>query len=87
MTQLAVGCCHVQRGNRKGALALLARAEEGLRTSAGAEPARFERDAEIDLHPRALIALAADVAARVRRDGATPALEFPRFPRRASTGP
>ena len=71
VTQVAVGCCHVQRENTRGALALLERAVGHLQRYPS--PHR-----EIDT--RALIGVARIVADRVRQHGASPDLDFPRFP-------
>jgi len=72
VTQLAVGCCHVQRGNRRGALALLERARRYLE--------RFP-ETHRGLHTSALIETSRAVSRQVQRDGASPRLDFPPFPR------
>lgn len=72
VTQAAVGCCHVQRGNDTGALALLERAAHYL---AGA-PARHRG---VDV--ARLIEATRDVAEHTREHGASPDVDFPRFPR------
>lgn len=75
VTQVAVGCCHAQRGNDRGALAVLERAVDHLR--------RFPSPHR-GIDTKALIAAARDVAAQVRRCGASAELDFPGFPTRAS---
>ncbi len=74
VTQVAVGCCHTQRGNAAGAITLL---ERGSRLLAP-YPARY---AGVDAD--ALAAGALRVAARVREQGASPDVEFFAFPRAA----
>ena len=71
VTQVAVGCCHAQRGNDRGALALLERAAEQL----GSFPAPH-----CGIDPVRLAALARGVADQVRRHGASARLDFPKFP-------
>lgn len=71
VTQVAVGCCHAQRGNAPGALALLNRAEGYL--SGYPSP-------HCGIDTAALIAVARTVADQVRRCGASARLDFPRFP-------
>jgi uncharacterized protein len=72
VTQVAVGCCHVQRGNDRGALTLLDRAAAYL----DAYPTPYHGVAT-----RTLAEAARDVAARVRAEGASPERAFPPFPR------
>lgn len=72
VTQAAVGCCHVQRGNDTGALALLERAAHYL----GDAPAHYHG---VDV--ARLIEATHHVAARTREQGASPDIDFPRFPR------
>jgi uncharacterized protein len=72
VTQVAVGCCHVQRGNGAGAVTLLERAADYL---AGYP----ERHNGVDT--AALRAAALDVVAQVRAEGAGPERSFPRLPR------
>jgi hypothetical protein len=67
LTQIAVGCCHLQRGNSRGALRLL---ERGARRLAEYP----ERHRGIDVG--AVIAVATAFAGRLR-DGDTPALPVP----------
>lgn len=75
VTQVAVGCCHVQRGNATGAVTLLRRAARYLKpypsAYAGVDAARLAGDA-------------VRLADRVGDDGATPDAAFFRFPRAAS---
>ncbi|HUH06865.1 MAG TPA: DUF309 domain-containing protein [Egibacteraceae bacterium] len=71
VTQVAVGCCHGQRRNDAGAVALLERAEGYL----SSYPSPHE-----GIDTAALRAVALDVAAQVREHGASPELEFPAFP-------
>jgi predicted metal-dependent hydrolase len=72
VTQVAVGCCHTQRGNTAGSVTLLERAAGYL-------------DGYPDIHHaidrRVLAGAAIDLAARVRAEDASPDLELPRFPR------
>lgn len=72
VTQAAVGCCHVQRGNDTGALALLERAAHYLDDT----PAHYRG---VDV--ARLIEATRQIAARTREHGATPDVDFPRFPR------
>ena len=72
VTQVAVACCHVQRGNTVGALTLLDRAVGYL----GPYPSPHH-----GIDTERLRAAAAHVAEQVRRIGASPDLPFPRFPR------
>ena len=74
VTQVAVGCCHVQRGNVKGAVTLLERAS---RYMAPYPPVHGGVAAD------ALAAAAARLAAEVREKGAAPDRTFFRFPRAA----
>jgi predicted metal-dependent hydrolase len=71
-TQVAVGCCHVQRGNDTGALALLDRAARHLADAP-------DRHHGVDVP--ALVEIARHVAAQAREQGASPDLDFPAFPR------
>ena len=71
-TQVAVGCCHVQRGNARGAVALLRRAARNLE---GTTSCRRVDGAE-------LARLALDLAARVESGGTAAIRAFPRLPRR-----
>jgi predicted metal-dependent hydrolase len=77
VTQVAVGCCHAQRGNRRGALVLLGRAAGYLQ--------RFPSPHR-GIDTRALISLARAVADLVRRHGASAGLDFPEFPVGSSAG-
>lgn len=72
VTQVAVGCCHTQRGNAAGCLTLLDRG--AARLEAYPSPHR-------GVDTAALAAGARDLAARVGADGPSPDLDFPRFPR------
>jgi predicted metal-dependent hydrolase len=71
VTQVAVGCCHAQRGNDRGALALLERAAGHLRRFASPH---------CGIDTTALVAVARSVAEQVRQRGASASLDFPRFP-------
>ncbi|MBW3602944.1 MAG: DUF309 domain-containing protein [Actinobacteria bacterium] len=71
LAQVAVGCCHAQRGNDEGAVALLERAAGYLRPY----PSPHHGVATDRMIHRALA-----VAAAVRGRGASPRLPFPRFP-------
>lgn len=71
VTQVAVGCAHTQRGNAKGAITLLERAQRYVQPY----PSPYQGvDAAV------LAAGAARVVVQVRERGATPDLDFPRFP-------
>jgi predicted metal-dependent hydrolase len=72
VTQVAVGYCHVQRGNARGAIALLARAVRNL----GAFPSPHR-----GVDTRALAAGARSIADAVRAGGLGSAPQFPAFPR------
>ena len=69
--QVAVGCCQVQRGNARGAVAVLRRAARNL---AGAASRRRIDGAE-------LTRIALDLAARVESGGTAAVRAFPRLPR------
>ncbi len=71
LAQVAVGCCHVQRGNDEGAVTLLERAAGYLRPY----PSPHHGVATGGVIDRALA-----VAVAVRERGASPQLSFPRFP-------
>ncbi|HEY8339032.1 MAG TPA: DUF309 domain-containing protein [Egibacteraceae bacterium] len=71
VTQVAVGCAHTQRGNDAGAITLLQRAIRYL----DGYPSPYhgvDRDG--------LVAAAEQVIAQIRERGASPDLDFPRFP-------
>lgn len=72
VTQVAVGCCHTQRGNDKGAVSLLERAADHL----DGYP-----DAYHGVRSRELARAARELAGRVRDEGASPQQPFPGFPR------
>ena len=76
VTQVAVGCCHTQRGNAQGAVTLLERAVGHLDGYPSPHHG-VDRDA--------LVAGAERVIAQIRAQGASPSLDFPRFPRTATT--
>ena len=71
VTQVAVGCCHAQRGNERGALALLERAEGYL---------RGYPSPHCGIDTTALISLTRRVTDQVREHSASPDLDFPEFP-------
>jgi predicted metal-dependent hydrolase len=71
VTQVAVGCCHAQRGNSRGALALLERAAGHLR--------RFP-SSHGGIDTTALASVARSIADQVRQRGASASLDFPKFP-------
>ena len=71
ITQVAVGCCHAQRGNDRGALALLERAAGHLR--------RFPTP-HFGIDTTALVSVARTVADQVLQCGASPSIDFPKFP-------
>jgi predicted metal-dependent hydrolase len=72
VTQVAVGCCHVQRGNARGARSVLARAARSMRNF----PSPHD-----GVDTERLITLTETVVARVAMHGASPDVEFPSFPR------
>ena len=72
VTQVAVGCCHVQRGNTKGATTLLERATSYM----APYPGRYHG---IDAH--ALARRARDLAETVHAEGPRPHHDFFPFPR------
>ena len=72
VTQVAVGCCHVQRGNTTGAVTLLERATRYL----SPYPSIYGGVAA-----DALAAAALRLAADVREAGASPQRDFFSFPR------
>jgi hypothetical protein len=72
VTQVAVGYCHVQRGNEAGARTLLSRASARLERA----PARHR-----GVDAAALAAAARTVAAALDAQGAAPDSPFPPFPR------
>jgi predicted metal-dependent hydrolase len=71
VTQVAVGCCHAQRENRRGAVTLLERAVGYLRSFPSPHHG---------IDTRALISVAQTVADQVRLHGASADLDFPGFP-------
>lgn len=71
LAQIAVGCCHIQRGNPVGAVALLAR---------GVEQLRDYPSSHHGIDTRALSAGARLLAREVRHDGISAGMEFPRLP-------
>ncbi len=71
VTQVAVGCCHAQRGNAKGALALLERATRAL----GRYPSPH-----CGVDTAELILRARRVADQIEQRGASADLDFPGFP-------
>ena len=71
ITQLAVGCCHAQRANDRGALALLERAATHLRSCPSPH---------CGIDTAGLISMARSVADQVRQRGASANLDFPKFP-------
>jgi len=71
VTQVAVGCCHVQRGNARGAIALLRRAARHL------EGRTVQR-----VDGAELIRLALDLARTIERGGTASVRAFPCFPLR-----
>ncbi len=71
VTQVAVGCCHTQRGNDSGAVTLLERATRYM----APYPSVYAGVAAGVLAEGAL-----DVVAQIRAEGASPRLRFPRFP-------
>ena len=75
VTQVAVGCCHVQRGNATGAQTLLERATSYLQPY----PDQYQGVDAAELRARAL-----RLVEDVKRDGASPDRDFFRFPRAAA---
>ena len=76
VTQVAVGCCHTQRGNTQGAVTLLKRATRYM----AQYPADHHGVGTARLREAAL-----DLAAEVERYGAAPERNFFAFPRSSST--
>ena len=74
ITQVAVGCCHVQRGNDAGAVTMIERAVGYLAPYPGEH---------LGVDVAALSARATELAEVVRARGASADLDFPRFPRAA----
>ncbi|MGH3666534.1 MAG: DUF309 domain-containing protein [Egibacteraceae bacterium] len=72
VTQVAVGCCHAQRGNDAGSVTLLERAARHMAPYPGSYHG---------IAADRLATAARDVARQVRELGASPDLAFPRFPR------
>jgi uncharacterized protein len=75
VTQVAVGCCHVQRGNATGAVTLLERATRYLQPY----PGQYHGVDAAELTTRAR-----RLADTVKSDGPGPDREFFRFPRAAA---
>lgn len=71
VTQVAVGCAHTQRGNATGALTLLQRAVRYMEPY----PSPYQ-----GVDRDALAAAARTVVKQIEREGASPDLDFPRFP-------
>lgn len=71
VTQVAVGCCHTQRGNARGSVTLLERAAGALARYPGQH-----RGVRADALRRDALAL----VEQVRRDGPSPAAAFPSLP-------
>ena len=71
VAQIAVGCCHCQRQNAQGALAVLERAVDRL--ASFPSPHR-------GVDTESLIARARNVMLAVGEHGASSDLDFPRFP-------
>jgi len=72
LAQVAVGLTHAQRGNARGAVALLSRGVQRVRAYQAASPAASpigDRPYGIDL--AAFLAASDDLAARIDRDGLT----------------
>jgi predicted metal-dependent hydrolase len=74
VTQLAVGLCHLQRGNTAGAAALLSRARRGLER---------HRAAGSGIDTEALIRMASSVLRDLDRGDRTSAESVPPFPLRS----
>ena len=77
VTQVAVGCCHTQRGNDTGAVTLLERSVTYMQPY----PSTYHG---VDKAALARAALA--VAEEIRRSGAGPDVDFPKFPRDGRAG-
>ncbi|MDP8971375.1 MAG: DUF309 domain-containing protein [Actinomycetota bacterium] len=71
VTQVAVGCCHAQRGNAQGAVTLLERSVGYLRSYPSPHHG---------ILTEALARTALRVCADVKERGASPDMAFPRFP-------
>lgn len=71
ITQIAIGFCHFQRGNTKGAVTLLDRGARRLETCP---------DGQRGIPVRTLAAAARETAGAIRRDGTAAKLRFPSLP-------
>ena len=69
LAQIAVGLTHARRGNARGAVTLLRRGADRVRGYADSAGSRDATGAPAGLDPEYVAASAADVAARIERDG------------------
>lgn len=69
LAQIAVGLTHARRGNARGAVALLRRGAGQVRGFAGAAGRAGAASEPAGLDPGYVAASAADIAARIERDG------------------
>lgn len=74
VAQAAVGCCHAQRGNAKGAVTLLRRAARAV------EPYPPQHEG---VATQRLVEAVCGVVAQIAARGPSPDLDFPAFPRAA----
>ena len=69
LAQVAVGLTHAQRGNARGAVALLSRGVQRVRAYQAASPASPVVDRPYGIDLAAFLAASDDLAARIDRDG------------------
>jgi len=69
LAQVAVGLTHAQRGNARGAVALLSRGVQRVRAYQAASPASPLGDRPYGIDLAAFLAASDDLAARIDRDG------------------
>jgi hypothetical protein len=69
LAQIAVGLTHAQRGNARGAVALLSRGVQRARAYQAASPASPAGDRPYGIDLAAFLAASDDLAARIDRDG------------------
>jgi uncharacterized protein len=69
LAQIAVGLTHAQRGNARGAVALLGRGAQRVRAYQAQVPAPPDRDHPYGIDLAAFLAASDDLAARIGRDG------------------
>jgi uncharacterized protein len=69
LAQIAVGLTHAQRGNARGAVALLGRGAQRVRAYQAQVPAPPDRDHPYGIDLAAFLAASDDLAAHIGRDG------------------